>query len=40
VVIEDDVEIAGNAPIDLGGPEETRIGRGTKIDNPAQIGHW
>ncbi len=39
VVIEDDVEIGANTCIDRGALGETRIGRGTKIDNLVQIAH-
>jgi len=39
VVIEDDVEIGANTTIDRGTLGETRIGRGTKIDNLVQVGH-
>jgi UDP-3-O-[3-hydroxymyristoyl] glucosamine N-acyltransferase len=39
LVIEDEVEIGANATIDRGALEETRIGRGSKIDNLAHIGH-
>jgi UDP-3-O-[3-hydroxymyristoyl] glucosamine N-acyltransferase len=39
VVVEDDVEIGANTTIDRGTLGETRIGRGTKIDNLVQIGH-
>ena len=39
LVIEDDVEIGANTTIDRGALEETRIGRGTKIDNLVHIGH-
>jgi len=39
VVIEDDVEIGANTCIDRARLGETRIGRGTKIDNLVQIGH-
>jgi UDP-3-O-[3-hydroxymyristoyl] glucosamine N-acyltransferase len=39
LVIEDDVEIGAGATIDRGALEETRIGRGTKIDNLVHIGH-
>lgn len=39
VVLEDDVEIGANTTIDRATLEETRIGRGTKIDNLVQIGH-
>ncbi len=39
VVIEDDVEIGAGSTIDSASVGETRIGRGTKIDNLVQIGH-
>lgn len=39
VVLEDDVEIGANAAIDRATLGETRIGKGTKIDNLVQIGH-
>jgi UDP-3-O-[3-hydroxymyristoyl] glucosamine N-acyltransferase len=39
LVIEDDVEIGANTTIDRGSLDETRIGRGTKIDNLVHIGH-
>ncbi len=39
VVIEDDVEIGANSCVDRGALGETRIGRGSKIDNLVQIGH-
>ena len=39
VIIEDDVEIGANTCIDKGSLGETRIGRGTKIDNLVQIAH-
>ena len=39
VVIEDDVEIGANTTIDRATLRETRIGRGTKIDNQVQIAH-
>lgn len=39
VVIEDDVEIGANSTVDRGTLGDTRIGRGTKIDNLVQIGH-
>ena len=39
VVIEDDVEIGAGTTIDKASVGETRIGRGTKIDNLVQIGH-
>jgi len=38
-VIEDDVEIQANACIDRATVGETRIRRGTKIDNLVQVGH-
>jgi UDP-3-O-[3-hydroxymyristoyl] glucosamine N-acyltransferase len=39
VVIEDDVEIQANTCIDRASVGETRVGRGTKIDNLVQVGH-
>ncbi|MGC2400151.1 MAG: UDP-3-O-(3-hydroxymyristoyl)glucosamine N-acyltransferase [Acidobacteriaceae bacterium] len=39
LIIEDDVEIGANTTIDRGALEETRIGRGTKLDNLIHIGH-
>ncbi|MCA1623111.1 MAG: UDP-3-O-(3-hydroxymyristoyl)glucosamine N-acyltransferase [Acidobacteria bacterium] len=39
VVIEDDVEIGANSCVDRGALGETRIGKGTKIDNLVQIAH-
>ncbi len=39
VVIEDDVEIGALTAIDRAALGETRIARGTKIDNLVQIGH-
>ena len=39
VVIEDDVEVQAGTCIDRAAVGETRIGRGTKIDNLVQIGH-
>ena len=38
-VIDDDVEVQANACVDRASVGETRIGRGTKIDNLVQIGH-
>jgi UDP-3-O-[3-hydroxymyristoyl] glucosamine N-acyltransferase len=38
-VIEDDVEIQAHSAIDRATVGETRIGRGTKIDNLVQVGH-
>jgi UDP-3-O-[3-hydroxymyristoyl] glucosamine N-acyltransferase len=39
VVVEDDVEIGANSTVDRGTLGETRIGRGTKIDNLVMIAH-
>jgi UDP-3-O-[3-hydroxymyristoyl] glucosamine N-acyltransferase len=39
VVIEDDVEIGANSCVDRGALGETRIGKGTKLDNLVQIAH-
>jgi len=39
LVIEDDVEIGANSTIDRGALKQTRIGRGTKIDNLVHVGH-
>jgi len=39
VVIEDNVEIGANCTIDRGVTAETRIGKGTIIDNLVQLGH-
>ncbi len=39
LVIEDDVEIGANTTIDRGALDETRIRRGSKIDNLVHIGH-
>ena len=39
VVIEDDVEIGANSTVDRGALEQTRIGRGTKMDNLVHVGH-
>jgi UDP-3-O-[3-hydroxymyristoyl] glucosamine N-acyltransferase len=39
VVIEDDVEVQANSCIDRASVGETRVGRGTKIDNLVQVGH-
>lgn len=38
-VVEDDVEVGANVTIDRAVFGETRIGRGTKIDNMVQVGH-
>lgn len=39
IVIEDDVEIGANTCLDRGSLGQTRIGKGTKIDNLVQIAH-
>jgi UDP-3-O-[3-hydroxymyristoyl] glucosamine N-acyltransferase len=39
LVIEDDVEIGANSTIDRGALRQTRIGRGTKMDNLVHVGH-
>jgi len=39
VIIEGDVEIQANSCVDRASVGETRIGRGTKIDNLVQVGH-
>ena len=39
LVIEDDVEIGANCTIDRGALAETRVRRGTKIDNLVHVGH-
>lgn len=39
LVIEDDVEIGANTTVDRGALNETRISRGTKLDNLVHIGH-
>jgi UDP-3-O-[3-hydroxymyristoyl] glucosamine N-acyltransferase len=39
VVLEDDVEIGCLCSIDRGVSADTRIGKGTKIDNHVQVGH-
>lgn len=39
VFIDDEVEIGANSCVDRGALGETRIGRGTKIDNLVQIAH-
>lgn len=38
-VLEDDVELGANSSIDRAAMGETRIGRGTKIDNQVQVAH-
>jgi len=39
LVIEQDVEIGANSTVDRGSFSETRIGKGTKIDNLVQVAH-
>jgi len=39
LVVEDDVEIGANTTIDRGALDETRVRRGSKIDNLVHIGH-
>ena len=39
LIIEEDVEIGANATVDRGALDETRIRRGSKIDNLVHIGH-
>jgi UDP-3-O-[3-hydroxymyristoyl] glucosamine N-acyltransferase len=39
VVIEDDVEIGANCTIDRGVTADTRIGKGSRLDNLVHIGH-
>jgi UDP-3-O-[3-hydroxymyristoyl] glucosamine N-acyltransferase len=39
VVVEDDVELGSNVCVDRAALGETRIGRGTKVDNLVQIAH-
>jgi len=39
VVVEDDVEIGAGTTIDRATLDETRIGKGTKLDNLIQVGH-
>jgi UDP-3-O-[3-hydroxymyristoyl] glucosamine N-acyltransferase len=38
-VLEDDIEVQANACVDRASIGETRIGRGTRIDNLVQVGH-
>ena len=38
-VLEDDVEIQANTCIDRASVGETRIGKGSKVDNLVQVGH-
>jgi UDP-3-O-[3-hydroxymyristoyl] glucosamine N-acyltransferase len=37
--VGDDVEIGANSTVDRGALDDTRIGRGTKIDNLVHVGH-
>jgi len=39
LLLEDDVEVGANSTIDRGALKETKLGRGTKIDNLVHIGH-
>ena len=39
VIIEDDVELGAHTCVDRGALGQTRIGRGTKIDNLVHVGH-
>jgi UDP-3-O-[3-hydroxymyristoyl] glucosamine N-acyltransferase len=39
LLVEDDVEIGANSTIDRGALKQTKIGRGTKIDNLVHVGH-
>src|SRR5205814_809195 len=39
VVIEDDVELGANTTVDRAALGQTRIGRGTKLDNMVHVGH-
>lgn len=39
LVLEDDVEIGANSTVDRGALKQTRIRRGTKIDNLVHVGH-
>jgi UDP-3-O-[3-hydroxymyristoyl] glucosamine N-acyltransferase len=38
-VLEDEVEVGANTCVDRAGLGETRIGRGSKLDNLVQVGH-
>lgn len=38
-ILEDDVEVGSNSCVDRGSLDDTRIGRGTKIDNDVHVGH-
>lgn len=39
VVLEDDVEVGANACVDRAALDETRVGRGTRLDNLVQVAH-
>ena len=39
VVLEDDVELGANCTVDRGALVDTRIGRGTKVDNLVHVAH-
>ncbi len=39
LLLEDEVEIGANSTVDRGALRQTRIGRGTKIDNLVHVGH-
>jgi len=39
LVVEDDVEIGANCAIDRGALDETRLGRGAKLDNLVHVAH-
>jgi UDP-3-O-[3-hydroxymyristoyl] glucosamine N-acyltransferase len=39
LLIEDDVEIGANSTIDRGALKQTKVGRGTKMDNLVHVGH-
>ncbi|MEQ1500653.1 MAG: UDP-3-O-(3-hydroxymyristoyl)glucosamine N-acyltransferase [Myxococcota bacterium] len=38
-ILEDDVEVGANACVDRAALDETRIGRGTRLDNLVQVAH-
>jgi UDP-3-O-[3-hydroxymyristoyl] glucosamine N-acyltransferase len=39
VVLEDDVEVGSNTCVDRAALDETRVGRGTRLDNLVQVAH-
>jgi len=39
VVLDDDVEVGAGCTVDRGVTHDTRIGRGTKLDNQVHVGH-